>query len=194
MLRRLLAKPSGALRAPSVRRVACSNRLALSKLARRGFSRGYPQAVLVQQPEREPKYSNKHVSHPPSFENIGLRCFTQSKLRVAVQHSTYTNFKLSLNDPSVSLSKVEKNEIADALLKWALTMGCTNFAHWYVPMRNRDSRAAPAMKFDGFLSLDYKNPSMLKPLKGEVFTGEQLFQGETDGSSFCNGGARYFNR
>merc|ERR1719253_1894412 len=45
------------------------------------------------------------------------------------------------------------------------------------------------MKHDSFVNLDFGSPEALKPLTVE-FSATQLFMGETDGSSYPNGGLR----
>jgi glutamine synthetase len=49
------------------------------------------------------------------------------------------------------------------------------------------------MKYDAFLDMVWKSPSAIKPFE-EAFPAERLFVGETDGSSFPNGGLRVTHR
>ena len=122
MLRSWVANSSRSLRLSGL--VGCRPAFAAAATAR-SFSR-----KSIAAPEREARYS-KYMSHPPSFERIGILSFSQSKLRQSVPYPTYVKFKQSLGDPEVQLNKQDKNEIADALLKWGLANGCTNFAHWF---------------------------------------------------------------
>merc|ERR1719473_2006981 len=91
------------------------------------------------------------------------------------------------------LSKGDKGSIADAMYKWALSKGCTQFSHIFYPVRSAGVGvlgSSAGMKHDSFVSLDFGNPSeTLKPLV-TGFSGGQLFMGETDGSSYPNGGLR----
>ncbi len=58
--------------------------------------------------------------------------------------------------------------------------GCSSFAHWFSPVRG-----ACAEKYDNFIDLNYKT---MQPIVD--FSGSKLLAGETDGSSFPNGGLR----
>jgi glutamine synthetase len=125
----------------------------------------------------------------PLFDNIGALRFDDAKMQEALEPSVYANFKQSL-ETGESLSKDDANAVAQALMNWAIKLGCTQYAHWYMPMRCHDGRAASALKLDGFVDLDYGSPDSLKPIEGKKFSGGQLFQNETDGSSYPNGGLR----
>ena len=63
---------------------------------------------------------------------------------------------------------------------WAMAKGCVTYAHWFSPMRGCNGE-----KHDTFVDLNYKTGEM-KVDFGSTF----LFYGETDGSSFPNGGMR----
>ncbi len=136
------------------------------------------------------RYRTVLQPHPTSFDTIGTRRFGEEQMRKELSPEVFEKFQESQKHGGAYLGQREANEIATAMLKWALQHQCTNFAHWYQPMRTRDARAAPAVKFDAFINLDFSSQSMLKPLKGPLFSGSMLFQGETDGSSFSNGGLR----
>jgi glutamine synthetase len=129
---------------------------------------------------------------PAIFGEIGSLRYDSKKMRQDLSPATWDAFQAARND-GTALGKDDKQAIANALMNWALANGCTNFAHWYQPMRTRDSRAAPAMKHDSFLDLDFGSSELLKPIVAPSFSGTLLFQGETDGSSYPNGGMRATN-
>eukprot|EP00933_Yihiella_yeosuensis_P052200 TRINITY_DN50210_c0_g1_i1.p1 TRINITY_DN50210_c0_g1~~TRINITY_DN50210_c0_g1_i1.p1 ORF type:complete len:698 (-),score=171.34 TRINITY_DN50210_c0_g1_i1:198-2291(-) len=82
--------------------------------------------------------------------------------------------------------------IAESLFKWARKLGAASFAHWFFPLRGGSGAlggACGALKFDLFADLVWKSQSTIKPFE-EAFPHERLFVGETDGSSFPNGGLR----
>jgi glutamine synthetase len=82
--------------------------------------------------------------------------------------------------------------IATSMFTWARSIGATDFAHWFFPMRGGGGALGGqvgAYKMDAFIDLDWKSSSPNKPFK-TTFPPERLFQGETDGSSFPNGGLR----
>merc|ERR1740127_74203 len=89
-------------------------------------------------------------------------------------------------------SEADQRAIAAGLFRWAREKGCTDFAHWFFPVRGGSGAvggAVGALKMDTLIDLDFKSASANKPFK-PVLPYERLFQGETDGSSFPNGGLR----
>merc|ERR1719181_1305586 len=94
---------------------------------------------------------------------------------------------------SKDLDKKDKNAIADAVYNWAVEKGCVQYSHIFYPVRSAGVGvigSSAGMKHDTFVSLDFGCPTEnLKPLKWG-FSGTQLFMGETDGSSYPNGGLR----
>ncbi|UPU39595.1 glutamine synthetase III [Erysipelothrix sp. Poltava] len=69
--------------------------------------------------------------------------------------------------------------IAHAMKVWALEHGATHYSHWFHPMTG-----SSAEKHDAFIEPDRNG----KPITR--FSGKTLIKGETDGSSFPNGGLR----
>merc|ERR1719387_2910442 len=89
-------------------------------------------------------------------------------------------------------SEEDQKVIAKGMFKWARENGCTDFAHWFFPVRGGSGAvggAVGALKMDTLIDLDFKSASANKPMKA-CLPHERLFQGETDGSSFPNGGLR----
>jgi len=82
--------------------------------------------------------------------------------------------------------------IADTLYEWARERGAIDFAHWFFPLRGGGGAVGGmlgAFKQDTLLDLDFASKYVTKPMKA-CLPAERLFQGETDGSSFPNGGLR----
>jgi glutamine synthetase len=93
-------------------------------------------------------------------------------------------------------SDADQKAIADAMLKWARGLGATSFSHWFFPMRSGSGATGGmlgGLKYDAFIDKDWKSKSANKPFE-EAFPAERLFVGETDGSSFPNGGLRVTHR
>ncbi len=76
-------------------------------------------------------------------------------------------------DPSIA------DEVAQAMMVWAISKGATHYTHWFHPLSE-----ATAEKHDSFVSPDGKGGMICE------FTGKTLIQGEADGSSFPTGGIR----
>ena len=68
--------------------------------------------------------------------------------------------------------------VADAMKNWAISKGATHYSHWFQPMTG-----ITAEKHDSFISP--KNGSVIME-----FSGKELIKGESDASSFPNGGMR----
>merc|ERR1740127_173831 len=78
------------------------------------------------------------------------------------------------------------------MFKWARKHGATSFAHWFFPVRGGGGAlggTCGSLKYDLFADLVWRSDSVIKPFE-EAFPADRLFVGETDGSSFPNGGLR----
>ena len=71
------------------------------------------------------------------------------------------------------------NEVAHAMKEWALEKGATHFTHWFQPLTGITSE-----KHDSFLTPNGDGTILM------AFSGKELVQGESDASSFPNGGLR----
>ena len=71
------------------------------------------------------------------------------------------------------------NEIATAMKDWAIEKGATHFTHWFQPMTG-----ITAEKHDSFISPSDDGKVIME------FSGKELIKGESDASSFPNGGLR----
>lgn len=71
------------------------------------------------------------------------------------------------------------NVVASAMKKWAIELGATHYTHWFQPMTG-----TTAEKHDSFISPDGKGNVIME------FSGKELIKGESDASSFPNGGIR----
>ena len=71
------------------------------------------------------------------------------------------------------------NAVAHAMKEWALLNGATHYAHWFQPLSGITSE-----KHDSFLEPNQDGTAFTK------FSGKALIKGESDASSFPNGGLR----
>jgi glutamine synthetase len=156
----------------------------LSKLAPKMFSRTLhaPASMSIR----------AFSALPQKLAEIGKHQFNHSKMQTLLPGDVYARFRDATKTGS-DLSKGDKNAIADAMFQWATSLGCTQYSHTFYPVRNAGIGvlgSSAGMKHDSFVSLDFGNPGEnLKPLT-VGFSGGQLFLGETDGSSYPNGGLR----
>jgi len=82
--------------------------------------------------------------------------------------------------------------ISDTMFGWARERGAIDFAHWFFPLRGGGGAVGGmlgAFKKDTLMDLEFGSKYTTKPMKA-CLPAERLFQGETDGSSFPNGGLR----
>lgn len=91
---------------------------------------------------------------------------------------TYIKYK-KIKESGSQLDKKTANAIADAMKTWAIKNGVTHFSHWFAPLTGKT-----AEKQTSFIELD-KHGKLI-----EEFNEKQLIKGETDASSFPNGGER----
>ena len=115
----------------------------------------------------------------PSLTKIfGSHVFDLRTMKACLSKPTYTALKRAI-DGSARLTMEEANEIAHAMMEWAIGLGATHYTHWFQPLTGRT-----AQKHDAFLTLDEDMAAI------ERFSGSQLIQSEPDASSFPSGGMR----
>ncbi len=81
-------------------------------------------------------------------------------------------------DEGAELDITVAQEVANAMKNWAIEKGATHYTHWFQPMTG-----ITAEKHDSFISS--KNGKIIME-----FSGKELIKGESDASSFPNGGIR----
>ena len=84
---------------------------------------------------------------------------------------------LKLNGEPLDSSTAK--HIANAIKTWALKLGATHYSHWFCPLTNKT-----AEKQVSFIEINSKGNLI------EDFNEKSLIKGETDASSFPNGGSR----
>ena len=112
-----------------------------------------------------------------ALEDFGIYLFSDEVMKERIPNSTYRAFRKSLAE-NAPLSKETATVIANAMKIWAMEKGATHFTHWFTPMTGLS-----AEKHDAFLELDHNRPLF-------EFSGKALRKGESDASSFPNGGLR----
>jgi glutamine synthetase len=109
-------------------------------------------------------------------ENI----FSLNTLKEHVTESTYESMKgVILKQQKMDSETAE--QMAQALIKWAMAKGVTHYTHWFHPLTE-----SSAEKHDAFFK-----PTINLEAKGiESLSASELVQQEPDGSSFPSGGLR----
>lgn len=113
-----------------------------------------------------------------NFDFFGEDVFSEDVLEKMISKKSFKAYKKAVKDKT-DLDKEILQEIADAMKKWAIEKGATHYSHWFQPLNG-----IVAEKQVSFLSADLENKPIIE------FPVEALLSGETDASSFPNGGLR----
>ena len=112
------------------------------------------------------------------FNNFGSMVFTDEEMQRRMPKAVYASLKRSI-DMGNELDPAIADDVAEAMMHWAIEKGATHYTHWFQPMNN-----ITAGKHDSFLSIGKEGKTFLR------FSGKELIKGESDASSFPNGGLR----
>lgn len=110
--------------------------------------------------------------------DFGSRLFSEDVMGLYLPKPIFQRWKNSVlrEEP---MDKDSADAIAHAMKTWALEQGVTHYSHWFHPMTG-----ASAEKHVAFLEPSSSDKTISR------FSGTNLIKGETDGSSFPNGGLR----
>ena len=117
----------------------------------------------------------EHLNVPEIF---GSDVFNEATMKQRLPEQVYSAWKNCIAE-GCQLPLNVANEIAEAMKLWALEKGATHYTHWFQPMTG-----ITAEKHDSFISPTGDGRVMME------FSGKELVKGESDGSSFPNGGLR----
>ena len=111
-------------------------------------------------------------------ELFGCDVFNEATMKKCLSEDIFQAWKHCVSTGS-QLTLEAADKIAEAMKQWALERGATHYTHWFQPMtgitaEKHDSFITPTG--DGRVTMD--------------FSGKELVKGESDGSSFPNGGLR----
>ena len=111
-------------------------------------------------------------------ELFGSDVFNEATMRQRLPEQVFTAWKTCVTTGS-QLTLEVANEIAEAMKIWATEKGATHYTHWFQPMTG-----ITAEKHDSFIAPTGDGRVIME------FSGKELVKGESDGSSFPNGGLR----
>ena len=109
---------------------------------------------------------------------FGENVFTESNLKKRVPKDVFKEFE-AVQLGEAELTKESADVIANAIKDWATKRGATHYCHWFQPLND-----LTAEKHDSFLEPTGDKDVIYK------FSGSNLIKGESDASSFPNGGLR----
>ena len=111
-------------------------------------------------------------------EIFGSDVFNEATMRQRLPEAAFTAWKTCVTTGS-QLPLDVANDIAEAMKLWAIEKGATHYTHWFQPMTG-----ITAEKHDSFITPTGDGRVIME------FSGKELVRGESDGSSFPNGGLR----
>ncbi len=109
---------------------------------------------------------------------FGSNVFNEQVMQERLPKDTYNAVKATIQNGE-SLDIDVANIVAKAMKEWAIEKGCTHYTHWFQPMTG-----ITAEKHDSFLTPVTDGKIIME------FSGKALTKGESDASSFPNGGIR----
>ncbi len=111
-------------------------------------------------------------------EMFGCMVFGDSTMRERLPEEVYATLRRTIRR-GAPLDLEVANPVADAMKTWAIERGATHYTHWFQPLTG-----ITAEKHDSFIEPAADGQIIMK------FSGKSLVRGESDASSFPNGGLR----
>eukprot|EP00931_Biecheleriopsis_adriatica_P082193 TRINITY_DN5560_c0_g1_i1.p1 TRINITY_DN5560_c0_g1~~TRINITY_DN5560_c0_g1_i1.p1 ORF type:complete len:836 (+),score=171.30 TRINITY_DN5560_c0_g1_i1:40-2508(+) len=128
---------------------------------------------------------------PDALTRHSTKVFNEAMMTKYCGACVVTIFKEAVVTGAV-LDEETKAAVAKGMFTWARENGATSFAHWFFPCRMGGGAVGGtlgAYKVDTLIDLTWSSDATIKPFEA-TFPPDRLFCGETDGSSFPNGGLR----
>ena len=109
---------------------------------------------------------------------FGIDVFNDTVMAERLPEETYAALKKTIENGEELDAQVAE-VVANAMKEWAIEKGATHYSHWFQPMTG-----ITAEKHDAFITPAPGGKVMME------FSGKELIKGESDASSFPNGGLR----
>lgn len=113
-----------------------------------------------------------------SNEVFSKYVFSDAEMKNFLKKEAYENY-IKLKTFGGEMSFALADEIAKAMMKWAISLGATHYTHWFSPLTGKS-----AEKQVSFIDFSKSGTPI------DSFNAKCLIKGETDASSFPNGGER----
>ena len=116
------------------------------------------------------------ISNVPEY--FGCNVFSDTVMRDRLPKNIYKAVQRT-KQFGIALDPAVADVVANAMKDWAVERGATHYTHWFQPMTG-----ITAEKHDSFITPTGDGRVIMD------FSGKELVKGESDGSSFPNGGLR----
>ena len=117
---------------------------------------------------------------PPALANMNSNVLDEAILKKLVDPDVYYAFA-RCRATGLPMDREPADALALSIREWAQSKGCIGYSHWFSPIRG----PIHGEKLETFVAVDFATGRLMMDL-----SGSELFQTETDGSSFPNGGLR----
>ena len=104
------------------------------------------------------------------FDDRAMKAYLAPEVYEALRHTI---------DEGLPLDKALAADVAEGMKRWAIAHGATHYTHWFQPLSGTTSE-----KHDAFMDPQADGSAIA------TFKASALIQGESDASSFPNGGLR----
>ena len=111
-------------------------------------------------------------------EFFGCMVFNDDAMRKYLPGDIFKSLERTIQNGE-PLDRSVANGVASGMKEWAIEKGCTHYTHWFQPMTG-----ITAEKHDSFMTIAEDGKVIME------FSGSELIKGESDASSFPNGGIR----
>ena len=111
-------------------------------------------------------------------EIFACEVFNDEVMKKTLSKEIYDKLSKTAQDGD-ELDITVATEVAEAMKNWAISKGATHYTHWFQPMTG-----FTAEKHDSFICPTSDGKVIME------FSGKELIKGESDASSFPNGGIR----
>ena len=112
------------------------------------------------------------------IDTFGSNVFNDDVRKKYLKPATYKTLE-NIRNEGAPMDQAIAEEVADAMMKWAVEKGATHYTHWFQPMTG-----ITAEKHESFMEPGPDGRPVLK------FSSKALIKGEADASSFPSGGMR----
>ena len=112
------------------------------------------------------------------IDTFGSNVFNDDVRKKYLKPATYKKLE-NIRNEGAPMDQAIAEEVADAMMKWAVEKGATHYTHWFQPMTG-----ITAEKHESFMEPGPDGRPVLK------FSSKALIKGEADASSFPSGGMR----